>query len=347
VIRSIRLLAVSATAALVLTGCGDGTVRTGAAATVGDDRITTTALDELVTRGLASPIAQQSIGDNTAELQRSSLARLIERVLLTVAADKEGVTLDGAAIDREIDNYRAQAGGEQQLEEAAAKVGIARSDLRQVIADFALRDAIADKLTASIQIPASALQEAYQANIAQFDQVRSAHILVATKALADQILAQVKADPGQFAALAAKHSSDTSNKDNGGDLGLQGRGALEKPFEDAIFGNKPGSFVTAKTSFGFHVIHVIERKTTTFEQATVQLRRNLLDQQRQQAILEYLVSLGDDLGVHVNPRFGTWDASTQSVVAKPDCPGTALSLPSPRAEATAAPDEAPTPTPSC
>lgn len=340
--RTFRLLALSAVAALALTGCG-GTVRTGAAATVGDDRITTTALEEVVTRGLASPLARENIGTDKVGLQRSTLARLIERLLLQKAAAEKKVTLTGAQIDAAVDEYVAQAGGEQQLEDAAAKVGIAPSDLRQAIADFALRDAIADELTASVEIPAEVIQQAYQANIAQFDKVHSAHILVPTKALADSILAQVKADPTKFASLAARYSADTSNKDRGGDLGFQGRGALEKPFEDAIFNNKPGSFVIAKTSFGFHVIHVLHREITSPEQAELQLRRNLLGDQRQTALLGYLQELTKKLGVRVNPRFGTWDGNTQSVVPIPVCPDTALSSPSPRPGQTPAAEPAPTP----
>ena len=43
-------------------------------------------------------------------------------------------------------------------------------------------------------------------------------------------------------------AQDTSNKATGGDLGFQGRGALEKPFENAIFSARPGTFTTARTS---------------------------------------------------------------------------------------------------
>ena len=340
-IRTFKLLTLSGAAALALTACGDGTVRTGAAATVGSDRITITSLNDVVTRGLASSLAQQNAGSDKVALERSTLARLIERVLLTKAAAKEHVTVDGAAFDREFDSYVTQAGGKQQLQDAAAKVGIAGSDLKAAITDFAVRDALADKLTESIDVPSSALQGAYDQNIAQFDQVHSAHILVASVALANQILAQVKADPTLFAALAAKNSTDTSNKDTGGDLGFQGRGALEKPFEKAIFDNKPGSFVIAHTKFGFHVIAVLERHTTTFEQARVQLRRGLLDKQRQLALVTYLQKLTKTLGVHVNPRFGTWDAASQAVVATPSCPDTAFSTPSPRTNDTPAPAVSP------
>ncbi|MCU1593125.1 MAG: hypothetical protein JWO12_517 [Frankiales bacterium] len=344
-IRTLRLLALAGSTALVLTGCGDGTVRTGAAATVGSERITTTQLEQVVSRGTASDLGKKAFETDKVGLERSALARLIERDLLTTAADSkhEEVHVDGAAIDAAYDAYVAQAQGEKQLEDAAAQAGIAKSDLRTAIGDFALRDAVADKLTADIAVPDSALKAAYQSNLAQFDQVNSAHILVASQKQAESLLAQVQADPTQFAALAAKYSSDTSNKDNGGALGFQGRGALEKPFETAIFNGKPGTFVLAHTSFGWHVIHIIEHKTTTFEQARAQLRRGLLDQQRQVALGAYLQKLTKELGVHVNPRFGTWDPVNQSVVGATTCPDSSFVAESPRPNATPTADPSASP----
>ncbi|MCW2599550.1 MAG: PpiC-type peptidyl-prolyl cis-trans isomerase [Frankiales bacterium] len=333
--RTFRLLAVSGAAALVLTGCGNGAVRTGAAATVGSDRITTSALDTVVTRGLADPTAQQNAGADRVAYERSVLGRLIERVVLNEAATQAGVSVNGATVDATLDSFAAQLGGLPQLQAEATKAGIAPQDLRQAIADVALRDALGDKLTASIQVPQATLQQAYNQAIAQFDQVHSAHILVATQALAEQILAKVKADPTQFAALAAKYSTDTSSKATGGDLGFQGKGALDPAFQKAIFTNKPGSFVIAHSKFGYHVIHVIARKTTTLAQATTTLRRNLLTTQRQAAVSAYLQKVARKLGVHVNPRFGSWDPVGQQVIAT-NCPATAVSSPSPRANQTPA-----------
>jgi len=327
VTRPARLLAVAALASFVLTGCGGGAVQTGAAATVGNERIPTSQLQALVARSLKDPSAQQTLGADKPGFERSALRRLISHLIISKAAEREGVTIKGADVDAVFDRFVAQAGGEQPLKEEALKQGIAAADLREALADVALRDALADKLTASVEVPEATLKQAYQAGIAQFDQVRSAHILVATAAKAKQILVAVKADPNRFAALAKAFSSDTSNKDNGGDLGFQGRGALEKPFEQAIFNNRPGSVVLAKTRFGFHVIKVLERKTTTFEQARAELRRGLIAQQRQAALEGLLLKTAKDLGVDVNPRFGRWDPKTQMVVAGGDG---GVTKPSPR-----------------
>ena len=343
--RASRLAVVAGLLAVSVSACG--TPRAGAAATVGDERITTSQLDAVVQRSLADPSAEQTVGADKPAFERQVLARLISHAILERAAKATGVTVDGATVDAAFDTFSQQLGGEAQLKAEALKAGIAPQDLRGAITDAALRDAIGDKLTASIVIPEAVLAQAYQANIAQYDRVHSAHILVATLAEAQQLLARVKADPSSFGALAAQFSGDTSNKANGGDLGFQGRGALEKPFEDAIFAAKPGSFVIAHTSFGYHVIHVIARQTVTLAQATNDLRRTLLSQQRSDALTALLDTTIKAAHVHVNPRFGTWDPSTEGVIESVLCPNSAISSPSPRPDSSGGAAPTPTESPAC
>lgn len=64
-----------------------------------------------------------------------------------------------------------------------------------------------------------------------------------------------------FAQLAKQYSEDASNKDRGGDLGFFARGAMVKPFEEAAFAMSPGEIRgPVKTSFGYHVIKLIEKQ---------------------------------------------------------------------------------------
>jgi foldase protein PrsA len=301
-------------AALLLAGCGNGPVRSGAAATVGDTRISTDELAGLISRGLKDPQAQQQLGADKAKYQRDTLARLIRHAVLVEAARQEKVTATPGAVDAKIADFEQQAGGSTQLLQQAAQGGIAAGDLRPFIADLVLTDAIGDKVTADLVVPPAQLEALYQKNAAQYDQVHAAHILVATKAQADAILAQVKADPAQFATLAAKDSTDTSNKDKGGDLGFAGKGQFVKEFEAAVFGAKSGDYLEVRTQFGYHVVHVIERRTTTLEQATPALRRGVLQTQRDQRLGVLLSKIARDLHVKVNPRFGRWDATQLQVV---------------------------------
>ena len=322
-------LAALSLAALTLTGCGNGPVRSGAAATVGNARISTADLAGLVARGLKDPQAQQQLGADRPKFQRETLGRLIRHRIFVEAAKREHVTATGGAIDAKIADFERQAGGSTQLLQTAAQGGIAAPDLRPFISDLVLQDAIGDKLTEGVDVPPAQLQAAYQANAAQYDQVHAAHILVATKGRADSLLAAVKADPSKFAALAAANSTDTSNKDKGGDLGFAGRGAFVKPFEAAVFGAKPGDFLEVKTQFGFHVVHVIERRTTTLQQATPDLRRAALQKQRQSLLGDLLTKVSRDLHIKVNPRFGRWDPKVLNVVAGSTSDSVSSPAPSP------------------
>jgi len=103
-----------------------------------------------------------------------------------------------------------------------------------------------------------------QASEAEIDAYLAAHPELdpkQTKAKAEDVLAKLRAG-GDFAALARENSVDTSNKDNGGDLGWFGRGMMVKPFEDAAFALKPGELSgLVETQFGYHIIKLEERRT--------------------------------------------------------------------------------------
>lgn len=58
----------------------------------------------------------------------------------------------------------------------------------------------------------------------------------------------------EFSELAAQYS-DCSSAKRGGDLGYFGRGAMQKPFEDAAFNLKVGELSQpVSTDSGLHII---------------------------------------------------------------------------------------------
>jgi len=84
-------------------------------------------------------------------------------------------------------------------------------------------------------------------------QVRARHILVDTLEQATQLSESINSGV-DFGVLAQQHSKCPS-KQNGGDLGMFGRGMMVKPFEDAAFGLDVGNYSEpVQTQFGYHLI---------------------------------------------------------------------------------------------
>lgn len=301
-------------AALTLSACNTSP---GAAALVGDNRISTHALQVEVDRALSLPNVQPQLSNDRIGFTRSELGRLVDNLITAAAAKQNHLTATPADIAQQMNAFAAQAGGQAQLIQQAEQSGIPRAELPSFTHFYVLQQKLADLLVAKVPVSQAQLQAEYQKNIDQFDQVHSAHILVKTKALADTILAKVKQNPSSFAQLAAKYSTDTASKNSGGDLGFAGHGQFVPSFSDAIFKAKPGSFIEVHSQFGWHVVHVIAHRTESLAQATPQLKASLLQATRTRLLSEALAKVGHQIGVHINPRYGRWDFDTQTVVGVP------------------------------
>jgi parvulin-like peptidyl-prolyl isomerase len=237
--------------------------------------------------------------------------------LLEQAAEAEEVSVSEGDVDDRIAQFVEQAGGRKELEERAAQGGVAAVDIRDIARDIALEVALRDHLVQDVEVPEEQIEELYQQN-PEYDQVQARHILVAEEAVARKVLADVTADRSRFEALAAELSIDASNKDQGGDLGLAPRGKFVPEFEEAVFGADKGDVVLVKTSFGWHVVEVLDRQTTPLEQVRGELRGGILEQEAGSRLGELLQKTAKRLGVDVNPRFGKYDAESGAVVAAED-----------------------------
>ncbi|MBS7229809.1 peptidylprolyl isomerase [Flavobacterium psychroterrae] len=79
------------------------------------------------------------------------------------------------------------------------------------------------------------------------------------KAKAEEILAQVQANPDSFMMLAFT-SSDDSSAQQGGDLGYFSPNQMVKPFNDFVFNNGIGKVGLVETPFGFHIIKITDKQ---------------------------------------------------------------------------------------
>ena len=93
----------------------------------------------------------------------------------------------------------------------------------------------------------------------------ASHILISTagveeakaKKEADDLYANLKANPKLFNQLAKEHSDDPGSAQKGGALGFFGRGVMVPEFEQAVFSGKKGDILPpVKSAFGFHIIRI-------------------------------------------------------------------------------------------
>lgn len=103
----------------------------------------------------------------------------------------------------------------------------------------------------------AAVKAYYQAHYVgkkQPEEVKARQILVKTQAEAVKIIGQLNKG-AKFSALAIKDSIDPGAK-NGGELGWFSKDEMVKPFADAAFALKPGTYTKTpvQSQFGWHII---------------------------------------------------------------------------------------------
>jgi len=142
----------------------------------------------------------------------------------------------------------------------------------------------------SMQISDEEIRKFYADNMSRYqtaEERRASHILIPAaasatpeekakaKALAEDLLKQVRQNPRKFGEVAAKFSKDPGSAEKGGDLGFFARGLMVKPFDEAAFSMKVGEIAgPVETQYGFHIIRLDAIKavqTTPLESVKAQI----------------------------------------------------------------------------
>lgn len=100
------------------------------------------------------------------------------------------------------------------------------------------------------------------------DRATSNRTEVEAKKLADDLLAKIRANPADFALLAAQNSEDPGSKDTGGVYNDIMPGTMVTEFNDFVFNNPVGATGVVKTTFGYHVMKVLA-KNSAIQLATI------------------------------------------------------------------------------
>lgn len=191
------------------------------------------------------------------------LSRLVANKMIFKLAREFKVSLEEKDITEFKDSLIKQFGSEEAAgKELMDKYGWTLSNyIEKVVKPILLEQKLQKAVAGSDKLELAKYDE---------EQVQASHILFALqsgdnketiKKQAEDVLQQIK-NGADFVQMAAKYSADTANKDQGGDLGWFGKGAMVPEFETAVFALEPGQLAPnlVETQYGFHIIKLVGKK---------------------------------------------------------------------------------------
>ena len=293
------------------TACGGGDekktaedVPADAIALVGDTPIPRAEFDDLLERAKANYKQQKRAFPKAGtpeyqDLKNRAVAYLVQRYQFREEADELDVEVADKDIDKKIAEIQKSNFGNDRTKLLAAlkKEGLTEDDLREQLRDQVLQEKLYAKITDDVKVTEKDEQAYYEKNKQQFSQPASRtvrHILVKSKATADQVYAKLKAG-GSFNALARQFSTDQATKKIGGKLPVT-KGQTVPQFDKVAFELKTGEFSKpVKTQFGWHVIKadsdVKAEKVTPFEEVKKSIHDQLLQEKKDKAVKAWLADV--------------------------------------------------------
>ncbi len=221
----------------------------------------------------------ENIGSQNVAKSATDVA--VRKILLEKYKDK----IDSKYIESQYEELVNQSGGKDAFEAILKQQGYTAEKIKE---QLKVRTAQAYMLTEFSNITEDKIKEAYEKEKVQY---HLAHILISVKSdtapnglsdeeaksKAEDILKKLN-EGGDFSTLAKENSTDTSNASNGGDLGWSSKesSSFVKEFSDAAYSLEKGKISgVVKTSFGYHIIKLLDTKELSYEEMKPQLVEKL------------------------------------------------------------------------
>ena len=281
----------------VLVGCRSAPA---VAAYVGDEQITVAELDAAVAERLADERIATFAEDAPDEFTRRVLDGLVAREVHAAAAERYGISISDGQVRDRIDELLAQDDPEAVFAQLAEQ-GISREDVQETIRQQLLRRELAAAEGQAGALDEAALRQRYDEVREELAEVEFGYVTVPDQPTADALVADLAADPGRYAELAARFAGPYTL----GELQRQPAGELPPAFAERQGTTPPGTAFTVPVPEAGGV--VVGFLGNTVYPPFEEIRPQLEDEAAAEVAAAgagLVDGVREDLDVTVNPRYG-------------------------------------------
>jgi parvulin-like peptidyl-prolyl isomerase len=258
--------------------------------------------------------------------RREVMDSMVQEILLAQEADRLGVVVNEAEIDKavadQMESLRKRFPSPEEFATALKKEGVNEEDLRaenkrritrQMKAERAMgakREEVLGKAVA----PEADVKARYQKNPTDFDSIRFSMIFfripddapkgyaAEAKKQAEGLKTQIESG-GDFAALARKYSEDTLSAEKGGDMGEMLRAQIHEmdpALDRQIVKMPPKQVGLVSTGLGVYLVRVASKRKGAYQDAAPLIRRMLQGGQQLDSLQSWIKGLREKAYVREN-----------------------------------------------
>ena len=289
---------------LLVAGCGGtstATLSSNDAAVVGSKPITKDQFQSLMDRAKTSYQSQKrpfpKPGSTEYEqLKGQAVTFLIQRAEFEQEAEGMGINITDDKVNKRIEQLKKQfyGGSEQRYQKTLKQQGLTEDQAKEEVRAQLISEELFKKVTGNVSVSKDEVKAYYNSHKSQYGQPQTRevrHILVAKKALADQLYAQLKAG-ANFAKLAKKYSKDPGSASNGGKLTVS-KGQTVPAFDKTAFNLKKGELsAPIHTQYGYHIIQALSAvkaaQTSSLSKVQASIKQQLEQQKKNEAMTKWV-----------------------------------------------------------
>ena len=292
--------------AVVASACSGGSL----VATVDGVEINNGDVEELIAGDLATVPS-----DLYAQLIQTLI---VHEVVSGAALEEFGISITTEEVDEQVLALTAQielSGG--TLEEAAAQQGLSLEAVPIIVEEDLTEQAIAAALTEAQEDPTEEeILAAYNSASQSLTEVCASHILVPTEEEAQAALDRIEGGEA-FEEVAGELGTD-GTAEVGGDLGCAPASNYFAEFAIAtIEADLDVPSGPAQSQFGFHVILVRDRPTSSLEEVRAKREAGLRQEKRASLLGDWMLAVIGGADVTVEEEYGTWELEPFPTVVPP------------------------------